>query len=83
MIRSFICKETEKIFNREFSKSLLRNIQGIARRKLLMINRAIDVNDLKAPPGNRLEKLQFDLEIAEDLLAETIEREVKPYHKAA
>ena len=58
MLRSFRCKETEKIFNREFSKKLPKDIRRIGLRKLLHIHAAVDVNDLRAPPGNKLEKLK-------------------------
>ncbi len=58
MIITFSSKETEKIFNRGFSKKLPQNMQNLAYRKLLLINAAIDINDLKLPPGNNLEKLK-------------------------
>jgi len=57
MIKTFKCKETEKIFCREYSKKLPRNIQKVAFRKLRMINRSKTLIDLKVPPANRLEKL--------------------------
>lgn len=60
MISSFKCKETEKIFSRVVSKKLPQEIQKVAYRKLLMIDAAIDVNDLKVPPANHLEKLSGD-----------------------
>lgn len=60
MIRSFKCKETEKIFQRLFSKKLPRDIQKIAFRKLRMLNRSISLDDLRIPPGNRLEKLHAE-----------------------
>ncbi len=60
MIKSFKCKETEKIFNRRFLKKLPSSIQQIAFRKLRMINRAVIMADLKVPPNNRLEKLKGD-----------------------
>ena len=60
MIRSFKCKETEKIFQRLFSKKLPRDIQKIAFRKLRMLNRSFSFDDLRIPPGNRLEKLQAE-----------------------
>jgi len=62
MIKTFRCKETKKIYYREFSKKLPHNIQRIAYRKLLMIDLAIDIEDLKIPPANRLEKLSGDRE---------------------
>ncbi len=61
MIKSFGDKETEKIWNGIFSKKLPSDIQPIARRKLRMINNAQDINDLRVPPGNRLEKLKGEL----------------------
>ncbi len=60
MIKTFKCKETQKIYQRSFSKKLPQDIQKMAYRKLLMIEAAIDVNDLKIPPANRLEKLSGD-----------------------
>ena len=62
MIKTFRCKETHKIYKREFSKRLPYDIQRIAYRKLLMIDSAIDIEDLKIPPANRLEKLSGDRE---------------------
>ena len=62
MIKSFRCKETEKVFRRIFSKKLPHSIQPSARRKLVAIDAAILVVDLKVPPGNRLEELHGDRE---------------------
>lgn len=61
MIVSFGDKEAEKIWQGQRSRKLPNQIQEIARRKLRMINSAIDLNDLKIPPANRLEKLSGDL----------------------
>ena len=58
MIKSFSCKETEKIWNGKISKKLPPDIQKIARRKLRMLNNSITLNDLKIPPSNRLEQLK-------------------------
>lgn len=58
MIQSFRDKEAEKIFNRQFSAKLSKNIQGIARKKLVILDAAVDLNDLRVPPGNRLEALR-------------------------
>jgi toxin HigB-1 len=58
VIKSFKCKETEKIFKRSFSRKLPHNIQRVALRKLRMLNRANILNDLKIPPSNRLETLR-------------------------
>ena len=60
MIRSFKSKETERIFNREWSQRLPSDIQQVALRKLRMLNRAVTLQDLRAPPANRLEKLSGD-----------------------
>lgn len=60
MIKTFGNKETEKIFNQQFSKKLPEGIQRIALRKLIMIDAADSVNDLRVPPGNRLESLSGD-----------------------
>jgi len=57
MVKSFKCKETRRIFNRDFSKKFPPNIQQIAFRKLRMLNRSNILNDLRVPPANRLEKL--------------------------
>ena len=61
MIRTFGDKETEKIWNGIVSKKLPYEIQDIARRKLLMLNSSQEINDLKIPPSNRLEKLKGKL----------------------
>jgi proteic killer suppression protein len=58
MIKSFKSKETEKIFNREYSLKLPFSIQKVALRKLWMINASISLNDLRVPPANHLEKLK-------------------------
>jgi len=57
MIENFKCKETKKIFARQFSKKLPTNIQSIALRKLRMLNRSSSIQDLRIPPANRLEAL--------------------------
>lgn len=60
MIESFASKETEKIFHGKPSTKLPKDIQRTARRKLLYLDDAEDLQDLLAPPGNRLEKLKGD-----------------------
>lgn len=57
MIRSFRSKEAEKIYQRLISLKLPINIQKIAMRKLWMIDSATNINDLRIPPSNHLEKL--------------------------
>lgn len=59
MIRSFRCNHTEQLFHDE-STGKFRGIEDAARRKLEMLNAAIDINDLRSPPGNRLELLKGD-----------------------
>lgn len=58
MIKSFENGETEKVYARESSRKLPGHIQQVALRKLRMINNGRDLNDLKIPPANRLEKLK-------------------------
>ena len=58
MIRSFKNNATEKIFNRFHFKKIPNDIQRAAFRKLRMINRSQNINDLRIPPANRLEKLK-------------------------
>ena len=62
MIKSFKNRETEKIYSREVSKKLPTDIQQVALRKLRMINNAKNINDLRIPPANRLEKLSGNRE---------------------
>lgn len=57
MIRSFADKETEGIFRQERSRRLPGDIQTRALMKLQMLHAAVDVRDLRIPPGNRLEEL--------------------------
>jgi toxin HigB-1 len=61
MIKSFGDKETEKIWDGVRSRKLPNEIQQIGRRKLRMLNNSQDIQDLRIPPSNRLEKLSGDL----------------------
>ena len=61
MIKSFAEKLTEELFNRQNVKKLPSTIIKSAYRKLLLIDAAERIEDLKIPPGNRLEKLFGDL----------------------
>jgi proteic killer suppression protein len=61
MINSFSDKSTEDLFNRKFVRHLPPTIQLLAYRKLLLIDGADRLDDLRMPPGNRLEKLSGDL----------------------
>ncbi|WKZ36678.1 MAG: type II toxin-antitoxin system RelE/ParE family toxin [Anaerolineales bacterium] len=60
MIESFASDETEKIFRGQVSKKFPKDIQRTARRKLIYLDDAEGLQDLLAPPGNRLEKLKGD-----------------------
>ena len=60
MIRSFADKNSERVFKRLSSKRLSIELQRAAYRKLLIIDAAEEMDDLKIPPGNRLEKLKHD-----------------------
>jgi proteic killer suppression protein len=57
MIRSFAGRETERLFRRRESQRIPQNIQKSARRKLELLDAAGALDDLRVPPGNRLEKL--------------------------
>jgi proteic killer suppression protein len=59
VIRSFRCKDTERLFQRE-SVRRFKAIESVARRKLEMIEAAHRLEDLRVPPGNRLEALRGD-----------------------
>ena len=58
MILSFHDRETETVWRGEFSRRLPTDIQGIALRKLRLLNNARTVQDLRIPPANRLEPLR-------------------------
>ncbi|WP_319557932.1 type II toxin-antitoxin system RelE/ParE family toxin [Thiomicrorhabdus sp.] len=57
MIKTFKDKETQKVFDGQFSKKLPQAIQRKARLKLRMLDAAMTIDDLLAPPANRLEAL--------------------------
>jgi proteic killer suppression protein len=57
MIRTFGDRETEKVFNRLRSRRYSASVQRAALRKLLVLDAAESLSDLRSPPGNRLEKL--------------------------
>ena len=62
MIKAFHDSEVEKVWRGEFSRRLPNQIQGIARRKLRMLNNARVLDDLRIPPANRPERLPGDRE---------------------
>jgi toxin HigB-1 len=60
VIRSWADAEAEKLFKRQRSRKLPPDVQRIALRKLLMLDAAASLDDLRVPPANRLEKLKGD-----------------------
>ncbi|GAB3284004.1 type II toxin-antitoxin system RelE/ParE family toxin [Parasphingorhabdus pacifica] len=60
MLRSFADKETERVWQRQRSRVLDQKVQRAALRKLAILDAAEAVEDLRIPPGNRLEKLSGD-----------------------
>ncbi|MCZ8993954.1 type II toxin-antitoxin system RelE/ParE family toxin [Escherichia albertii] len=60
MIRSFGSKDAERIWHEQYVKRVDRVVQGAALRKLELIHAAKDLEDLRVPPGNRLERLVGD-----------------------
>lgn len=60
VITGFAVRETERIWHGTVSRRLPVQIQRIGRRKLRMLNNARDLDDLRVPPGNRLERLKGD-----------------------
>ncbi len=59
MIKSFRSKETERLFDRLRSRRW-QNVAAVARRKLELLNAAKSLDELRIPPGNRLEALKGD-----------------------
>jgi toxin HigB-1 len=59
MIKTFRCKDTEALFNRQRCPRF-QPIESAASRKLTMLNNAQSLQDLRVPPGNRLEELHGD-----------------------
>lgn len=60
MIQSFADPEAEAIWSGMRSRRLPSDIQAVALRKLRLLNQARAINDLRVPPGNRLEALRAD-----------------------
>ena len=60
MIRSFGDKDADRIWQGRYVKGVDRTVQRATLRKLEMIHAAKDVEDLRIPPGNRLERLAGD-----------------------
>jgi proteic killer suppression protein len=60
MIRSFRCRETERVWQGERSRKFPGDVQDRALRKLRQLDAALTMDDLRNPPGNRLEALKGD-----------------------
>ncbi|MCL2017791.1 MAG: type II toxin-antitoxin system RelE/ParE family toxin [Alphaproteobacteria bacterium] len=60
MVKSFKCKETQKIYDGIVSKKFPHDIQSRARRRLDFLDAAENIEDLRIPPSNNLEKLSGD-----------------------
>ncbi len=60
MLLGFRDTETARVWQGERSRRLPSDIQNAALRKLRLLNGALDLNDLRIPPGNRLEALKSD-----------------------
>jgi toxin HigB-1 len=60
MVRSFKCKETEQVWQGQRSRKFPADIQNRALRNLRQLDAASTVEDLRNPPGNRLEALKGD-----------------------
>ena len=60
MIKSFRDRDAERLFQRKTARKLGTALQRIALRKLLILDAAGEINDLRVPPGNRLERLRGD-----------------------
>jgi proteic killer suppression protein len=60
VIRSFKNGDTEKVWKRERVRAFGPDLQKVAQRKLRLLNAATELNTLRVPPGNHLEKLTAD-----------------------
>ncbi len=85
MIKSFKCKETERLFNRESIRKIPVNLHRGALKKLWMLDAAASLEDLKSPPGNRLEALkghrqgQYSIRINDQFRICFVWREIDAY----
>jgi len=58
VIKSFRDRDTERLFRRERVRKFGADLQKVGLRKLRMLDAATVIDDLRVPPGNRLEKLK-------------------------
>jgi proteic killer suppression protein len=59
VIRSFRCRDTEKLYHRQRVPRFV-SLEQFARRKLRLLHSAVELRDLASPPGNRLEAFDGD-----------------------
>ena len=60
VIRSYLGRDTQAVAERHRVRRFSESLQRLAQRKLILINNSKDLNDLRVPPGNRLEALTGD-----------------------
>ena len=60
MIKSFGNEAARSSWDRRFRKGVPNDVMKVTHRKLMQLNSAVDLNDLRIPPGNRLEALSGD-----------------------
>jgi proteic killer suppression protein len=60
VIQSFADEQTRKVWAREHVRHFGPDLQRMAQKKLRLLNAAETINDMRIPPGNRLEKLSGD-----------------------
>jgi proteic killer suppression protein len=60
VIQSFRDRDTQRLFDRQPARKLGPDVQRVALRKLRQLDAAVSLEDLRVPPGNRLEKLSRD-----------------------
>ncbi|MGH2554660.1 MAG: type II toxin-antitoxin system RelE/ParE family toxin [Actinomycetota bacterium] len=60
MIKSFHDRDAERLFDRRPTRRFGPGVQKVALRKLRMLDAAVNLDDLRVPPGNRLERLHGD-----------------------
>lgn len=60
MIKTFSSKETERVYQRRHTPRLPADLQRRAQRKLMLLDTATRLEDLRVPPGNHLEALVGD-----------------------
>jgi proteic killer suppression protein len=58
LIKTFKCRDTERVANDERSRAFPSGVQKVGRRKIALLDSAASLEDLRSPPGNRLEKLK-------------------------